>query len=140
MMNRKPDGRSRLNRLSKDRQAAIADYAARHTLLETVQWLKHPDCSPEPCAPSNAGAGPAPSPAPQPQKTPVSRWALARRLPNRKPGNSSALAASIKSPRRPPKHRLKLACERICAQMRANVPRKKTGELRIEKWPSVIEE
>jgi len=28
---RKPDGRSLLNRLSPDRQAAVADYAATHT-------------------------------------------------------------------------------------------------------------
>jgi hypothetical protein len=30
---RKPDGRSHLNRLSKDLQAAVADYAARHVKL-----------------------------------------------------------------------------------------------------------
>ena len=36
---RKPDGRSQLNRLSKDRQAAVADYAATHTLPETIEWL-----------------------------------------------------------------------------------------------------
>jgi hypothetical protein len=41
-MSREPDGRSQLNRLSKDRQAAVADYAARHTLPETVQWLNSP--------------------------------------------------------------------------------------------------
>ena len=49
-MNRKPDGRSQLNRLSKDRQAAVADYAARHTLPETVEWLKNPGWPPEPRA------------------------------------------------------------------------------------------
>ncbi|HXP63789.1 MAG TPA: hypothetical protein VN829_25000 [Dongiaceae bacterium] len=37
-MNRKPDGRSQLNRLSPDRQAAVADYAASYTLPETVEW------------------------------------------------------------------------------------------------------
>ena len=36
---RKPDGRSLLNRLSPDRQAAVEDYAASHTLPETVEWL-----------------------------------------------------------------------------------------------------
>jgi hypothetical protein len=36
---RKPDGRCQLNRLSPDRQAAVADYAATHTLPETVEWL-----------------------------------------------------------------------------------------------------
>jgi hypothetical protein len=41
-MNRKPDGRSQLNRLPKDRQAAIADYAARHTLPETVELEESP--------------------------------------------------------------------------------------------------
>ena len=46
-MNRKPDGRSQLNRLSKDRQAAVADYAARHTLPETVEWLKSPGWPPD---------------------------------------------------------------------------------------------
>ena len=38
-MSRKPDGRSQLNRLSPDRQAAVADYGASHTLPETVEWL-----------------------------------------------------------------------------------------------------
>ena len=38
-VSRKPDGRSQLNRLSPDRQAAVADYAASHTLPETVEWL-----------------------------------------------------------------------------------------------------
>jgi len=36
---RKPDGRSQFNRLSPDRQAAVADYAASHTLPKTVEWL-----------------------------------------------------------------------------------------------------
>jgi hypothetical protein len=36
---RKPDGRSQLNRLSPDRQAAVAHYAATHTLPETAEWL-----------------------------------------------------------------------------------------------------
>ena len=36
---RKPDGRCPLNRLSPDRQAAVADYAASHTPPETVEWL-----------------------------------------------------------------------------------------------------
>jgi len=36
---RKPDGRCQLNRLLPDRQAAVADYAATHTLPETVEWL-----------------------------------------------------------------------------------------------------
>jgi len=36
---RKPDGRCQLNRLSPDRQAAVADYAASHTLPETVERL-----------------------------------------------------------------------------------------------------
>ena len=38
-MNRKPGGRSQLNRLSPGRQAALAGYAATHTLPETVEWL-----------------------------------------------------------------------------------------------------
>jgi len=38
-LSRKPGGRSQLNRLSPDRQAAVADYAASHTLPETVEWL-----------------------------------------------------------------------------------------------------
>ena len=38
---RKPDGRCLLNRLSPDRQAAVAHYAATHTLPETVEWLNH---------------------------------------------------------------------------------------------------
>jgi hypothetical protein len=38
-VSRKPDGRCQLNRLSPDRQAAVADYAASHTLPETVEWL-----------------------------------------------------------------------------------------------------
>ena len=38
-VSRKPDGRCQLNRLSPDRQAAVADYAATHTLPETVEWL-----------------------------------------------------------------------------------------------------
>ena len=39
---RKPDGRCLLNRLSPDRQAAAADYAASHTLPETVECVKNP--------------------------------------------------------------------------------------------------
>ena len=72
-MNRKPDGRAQLNRLSKDRQAAVADYAARHTLPETLEWLKNPGWPPEP--------GDTPAPPGHPQGTAVSRWALARWLP-----------------------------------------------------------
>ena len=56
-MNRKPDARSQLNRLSKNRQAAVADYAARHTLPETIEWLKSPVSPPGPRA-----ASPPPAP------------------------------------------------------------------------------
>jgi len=79
-MNRKPDGRSRLNRLSKDRQAAVADFAARHTLSETVEWLKNPGWPPEPRATTQISPGDTASPPAQPQGTSVSRWALARWL------------------------------------------------------------
>jgi hypothetical protein len=79
-MNRKPDGRSQLNRLPKDRQAAIADHAARNTLPETVESLKNLDWPPEPRAPSLASAEAIPSTAAKPQGISVSRWALARWL------------------------------------------------------------
>jgi hypothetical protein len=38
-ISRKPDGRCQLNRLSPDRQAAVAGYAASHTLPETIERL-----------------------------------------------------------------------------------------------------
>jgi len=79
-MYRKPDGRSQLNRLSKDRQAAVADYAARHTLPETVEWLKNPGWPPEPRATAQTTPGAIPSPPAEPQGTSASRWALARWL------------------------------------------------------------
>ncbi|MGA2866688.1 MAG: hypothetical protein ABSF95_19610 [Verrucomicrobiota bacterium] len=39
-MARKPRSDITLNRLSPAQQAAVAQYAAQHTLLETLQWLK----------------------------------------------------------------------------------------------------
>jgi hypothetical protein len=78
---RKPDGRCLLNRLSPDRQAAVADYAATHTLPETVEWLKNPGWLPEPGDITQAGPGDTPSPPGHPQETAVSRSALARWLP-----------------------------------------------------------
>jgi len=42
-MNRKPDGRSQLNRLSKDRQAAVADYAALVRNLRAAKPAWTPD-------------------------------------------------------------------------------------------------
>ncbi|HXP61545.1 MAG TPA: hypothetical protein VN829_13695 [Dongiaceae bacterium] len=92
-MNRKPDGRSQLNRLSKDRQAAVADYAARHTLRETVEWLNNPGWPPEP--------GDTISPPGHPQGTAVSRWALARWLPGYRlreecAQNSNSVAALVR--------------------------------------------
>ena len=78
-MSRKPDARCQLNRLSEDRQAAVADYAARHTLTETIQWLKNPGLPVEPGAASQAADPTTHQPAP-PQATSVSRSALARWL------------------------------------------------------------
>jgi len=78
---RKPDGRCLLNRLSPERQAAVADYAASHTLPETVEWLKHPGWPPEPGDTTQAGPGETPSPPGHPQQPTVSRSALARWLP-----------------------------------------------------------
>jgi len=78
---RKPDGRCLINRLSPDRQAAVADYAASHTLPETVEWLKNPGWPPEPGDISQAGPGDTPSPPGHPPETAVSRSALARWLP-----------------------------------------------------------
>ena len=97
---RKPDGRCLLNRLSPDRQAAVADYAASHTLPETVEWLKNPAWPPEPGDTTQAGPGAVPSPLSphdppihqstnppihqppgHPQQPAVSRSALARWLP-----------------------------------------------------------
>jgi len=79
-MNRKSDGRSQLNRLSRDRQAAVTEHAARHTLPETVDWLKNPGWHPEPRAASQTSAPASPSPPAQPQGISVSRWALSRWL------------------------------------------------------------
>jgi len=78
---RKPDGRCLLNRLSPDRQAAVADYAATHTLPETVEWLKNPGWPPEPGDINQAAPGDTLSPPGHPQETAVSRSALARWLP-----------------------------------------------------------
>jgi len=81
-VSRKPDGRCELNRLSPDRQADVADYAASHTLPETVEWLKNPGWPPEPGDTTQAGPGGTPSPPGHPQETAVSRSALARWLPD----------------------------------------------------------
>jgi len=93
-MNRKPDGRSQLNRLSKDRQAAVADYAARHTLPETVEWLKSPGWPPDRRAASQTTAPATPSPPAQLTGTPVSPAAVASAQP--------ALAAIASAQAAPP--------------------------------------
>ena len=80
-VSRKPDGRCQLNRLSPDRQAAVADYAAGHTLSETAEWLKNLGWAPEPGATTQAGPGDTLSPPDDPQDTAISRSALARWLP-----------------------------------------------------------
>jgi hypothetical protein len=103
MLNRRLDRRSKLNRPSKDRQAAIAGRAARHAPPEMAQSLKAREGLPEPPDASRTSPGALISPAPPAQRR--------SRCPS-SPGNPSVLPPTAGASPANHNTRIKWACER----------------------------